>query len=134
MSVRRRRSAVRANDDFFDETFQLKRQRSVAELKSANLNLYYDKSYKEFKNWTRNAFNAFEISSIYFLNEWEKIRWTQQYMRETSSQRWSSYKKKNLETASTTWSWKNFSKFLFNLMKDPKNKRLVAIQKYNSAR
>ena len=54
-------------------------------------------------------------------------------MRETLSQRWDNYKKKNLETVSTTWSWKNFSKFLLNLMKDSKNKRLVAAQKYDSA-
>ena len=50
MSIRRRRSVVRTSDDFFDEISQLKRQRSVVELKSANLNLYYDKSYKEFKD------------------------------------------------------------------------------------
>ena len=50
VSIRRRRSAARASDDSFDEISQFKRQRSVAELKSANLNLYYDKSYKEFKN------------------------------------------------------------------------------------
>ena len=50
VSIRRRRSAAQASDDFFDEISQLKRQRSVAELKSANLDLYYGKSYKEFKN------------------------------------------------------------------------------------
>ena len=50
VSIRRRRSVVRASDDFFDKTSQLKHQRSVAELKSANLNFYYDKSYKEFKD------------------------------------------------------------------------------------
>ena len=48
--IRRRRSVVRANNDFFNEISQLKRQRSVAELKSTNLNFYYDKNYKEFKN------------------------------------------------------------------------------------
>ena len=134
MLIRRRRSVVRASNDFFDETSQFKRQRSVAELKSANLNLYYGKSYKEFKNWTRNALNAFEISSFYFLSKWEKIRWTQQYMRKTPSQRWSNYKEKNLETASTIWFWKNFFKFLLNLIKDSKNRRLVAVQKYDSVR
>ena len=87
MSIKHRRSAVYMSDDFFDEIFQFKRQRSVAEFKSAVLNLYYDKSYKEFKNWTRNALNAFEISSFYFFNKWEKIRWAQQYMQKTSSQR-----------------------------------------------
>ena len=85
VSIKRRRSVVRTSDNSFDETFQFKRQRSVVELKSTNLNLYYDKSYKEFKNWIRNALNAFEINSFYFLNEWKKIRWTQQYMRKTSS-------------------------------------------------
>ena len=134
MLIKRRRNIVRTSDDSFDEISQFKRQRSVAELKSANLNLYYDKSYKEFKNWTRNALNAFEINSFYFFNKWKKICWAQQYMRKTSSQRWDNYKKKNLETASTTWSWKNFFKFLLNSMKDSKNRRLVAAQKYDSAR
>ena len=69
VSIRRKRNVVRINNDFFDEIFQFKRQRSVAELKSANLNFYYDKSYKEFKNWTRNTLNAFKISSFYFFNE-----------------------------------------------------------------
>ena len=87
MSIKRRRSVVRTSDDFFDEISQFKRQRSITELKSANLNLYYDKSYKEFKNWIYNALNAFEINSFYFFNEWEKIRWAQQYMRKTLSQR-----------------------------------------------
>ena len=50
VSIKRKRSAVRASDDSFDEISQFKRQRSVAELKSANLNLYYNKNYKEFKN------------------------------------------------------------------------------------
>ena len=48
--IKRRRSAARMSDDFFDETSQFKHQRSIAELKSANLNLYYSKNYKEFKN------------------------------------------------------------------------------------
>ena len=55
-------------------------------------------------------------------------------MRKTPSQRWNNYKKKNLKTASTTWFWKNFPKFLFNSTKNSKNKRLVAVQKYDSAR
>ena len=50
VSIKRRHSAIRASNDSFDETFQFKRQRSVVELKPANLNLYYGKSYKEFKN------------------------------------------------------------------------------------
>ena len=50
VSVKRRRNVVRTSNDSFDETFQFKHQRSVAELKSTNLNFYYDKNYKEFKN------------------------------------------------------------------------------------
>ena len=49
-SIRRKHSIVRVNDNFFDKTFQFKCQRSVVELKSTNLNLYYDKNYKAFKN------------------------------------------------------------------------------------
>ena len=69
VSIRRRRSAVWTNNDFFDKISQFKRQRSVAELKSTNLNLYYSKNYKEFKNWIRNTLNAFEVNSFYFFNE-----------------------------------------------------------------
>ena len=55
-------------------------------------------------------------------------------MRKTLSQRWNSYKEKNLKAASTTWFWKNFSKFLLNLIKNSKNRRLVAAQKYDFVR
>ena len=74
VSIRRRRSAARASDDFFDEISQFKRQRSIVELKSANLNFYYDKNYKEFKDWILSALNTFEINSFYFFSEWKKIR------------------------------------------------------------
>ena len=50
VSIRHRRNAVRASNDSFDKISQFKRQCSIVELKSANLNLYYDKSYKEFKD------------------------------------------------------------------------------------
>ena len=40
VSIKRKRNIVRTNDDSFDKTSQFKRQRSVAELKSTNLNLY----------------------------------------------------------------------------------------------
>ena len=74
MSIKRRRSVISANNDFFNKISQFKRQRSVAELKSTDLNLYYNKNYKEFKNWVRNTLNTFEINLFYFLNKWEKIR------------------------------------------------------------
>ena len=50
VSIRRKCNVARASDNFFDEIFQFKCQRSVAELKSTNLNFYYNKNYKEFKN------------------------------------------------------------------------------------
>ena len=49
-STKCKRNVISMSDDSSDEIFQLKRQRSIVELKSANLNLYYDKNYKEFKN------------------------------------------------------------------------------------
>ena len=48
--TKRRRNVVLTNDDLFNNISQFKRQRSIAELKLTNLNFYYDKSYKEFKN------------------------------------------------------------------------------------
>ena len=54
-------------------------------------------------------------------------------MQKTLLQRWKKYKKKNLKIVNIIWFWKNFSKFLFDLMKNSENKRLVAIQKYDFA-
>ena len=50
MSTRRKRSVASTNDDFSNEISQFKRQRLIVELKSTNLNFYYDKNYKEFKD------------------------------------------------------------------------------------
>ena len=50
MSTKRKRNVASTNNDFSNEISQLKRQRSIIELKSTNLNFYYNKSYKEFKN------------------------------------------------------------------------------------
>ena len=50
VSIRCKRSVARASNNFFNKIFQLKCQRSIVELKSTNLNLYYNKNYKEFKN------------------------------------------------------------------------------------
>ena len=50
VSIRSKRNVVSMNNNFFDEISQFKRQRSVAELKLTNLNFYYHKNYKKFKN------------------------------------------------------------------------------------
>ena len=55
-----------ANKNSLNNVFVLKRLRSIIDLKSTNLNLYYDKNFKKFKNWIRNALNIFETSSLYF--------------------------------------------------------------------
>ena len=49
-STKRKRNVASASDDSLNETSQFKRQRSIVELKSTNLNLYYDKNYKKFKD------------------------------------------------------------------------------------
>ena len=50
MSTKRKRNVASANDNFLNKTSQFKRQRSIIELKSTNLNLYYNKNYKKFKD------------------------------------------------------------------------------------
>ena len=50
VSFKRKRNVVRTSDDSFDKISQFKHQRLIVELKSTNLNLYCDKSYKVFKN------------------------------------------------------------------------------------
>ena len=49
-----------------NKILKLKRQRSTIDLKLTNFDIYNDKSFKEFKNWTRNVFNAFEVNFFYF--------------------------------------------------------------------
>ena len=49
-STKLKRNIASTNNDSSNEIFQFKRQRSIVELKSTNLNFYYDKSYKEFKD------------------------------------------------------------------------------------
>ena len=48
--IKCRRSVAAASDDSLNKIFQFKHQRSIIELNSKILNLYYDKSYKKFKN------------------------------------------------------------------------------------
>ena len=133
LSTRRRR-ITEIDENLFTEILKLKRQRSTINLKSTNLNIYNDKSFKKFKNWTRNAFNAFEINLFYFFSKWIKINWTQQFIRDTSSQRWNNKKEKNLKIIQKTWQWKNFSNFLINLIKNSQNCRFVVAQKYDATK
>ena len=49
-SIKCKRNVVSTSDNSLNEILQLKRQRSIIKLKSTNLNFYYDKSYKKFKD------------------------------------------------------------------------------------
>ena len=72
---------------FETETPRLKRQRSPLALKSANLDNYFGKNFKEYQDWTRSARNAFEGSARYFRTEFDKITWAQQFLRDTPATR-----------------------------------------------
>ena len=72
-SSTRRRKITKIDENFFIKTLKLKRQRSTIDLKSTNLDIYNDKSFKKFKNWTRNILNAFKINFFYFFSKWIKI-------------------------------------------------------------
>ena len=65
-SSTRRRKITEIDENFLAKVSKLKRQRSTIDLKSANLNIYNDKNFKKFKNWTRNVFNVFETNLFYF--------------------------------------------------------------------
>ena len=82
-SSTRRRKITKIDENFFAKTLKLKQQHSIIDLKSTNLDIYNDKSFKKFKNWTYNVFNVFEINFFYFLSQWIKINWTQQFIRDT---------------------------------------------------
>ena len=49
-SSTRRRKITKNNENLFIKTLKLKRQRSTIDLKSTNLDIYNDKSFKEFKD------------------------------------------------------------------------------------
>ena len=130
----RRRKTIEIDENLLTEVSELKQQRLIIDLKFTNLNTYHDKSFKKFKNWTRNAFNAFEINFSYFFSKWIKISWVQQFIRDTSSQRWDSKKEKNLKIIQKTWKWKNFSNFLIDFMKNSQNRRFIAAQKHDATK
>ena len=44
------RRTIEIDEDLLTEVSELKRQRLIIDLKSANLNIYHDKSFKKFKN------------------------------------------------------------------------------------
>ena len=69
----RRCKITKIDENFLAKILKLKRQRSTIDLKSTNLNIYNNKSFKKFKNWTRNVFNIFEINFFYFFLKWIKI-------------------------------------------------------------
>ena len=45
-----RRKIIKIDENFLTEVSELKRERLIIDLKSANLNIYYDKNFKKFKN------------------------------------------------------------------------------------
>ena len=49
-SSTRRRRIIKIDENLFAKTLKLKRQRSTIDLKSTNLDIYNDKSFKKFKN------------------------------------------------------------------------------------
>ena len=49
-SSTRRRKITKIDENLFAKTSKLKRQRSIIDLKSTNLDTYNDKSFKKFKN------------------------------------------------------------------------------------
>ena len=73
----RRRKTIEIDESFLTDVSELKRQRLIINLKFTNLDIYHDKNFKKFKNWTRNVLNAFEINLSYFFSKWIKISWIQ---------------------------------------------------------
>ena len=74
-SSTRRRKIIKIDENFLVKVLKLKRQRLTINLKLTNLDIYNDKSFKKFKNWTRNVLNAFKINFFYFFLKWIKINW-----------------------------------------------------------
>ena len=46
----RQRKIIKINENLLTEIFKLKRQYLIINLKSANFDIYHDKSFKKFKN------------------------------------------------------------------------------------
>ena len=66
-SLTQQRKTIKIDEIFLTEILKLKQQRLIIDLKFTKFDIYHNKSFKKFKNWTRNALNAFEIIfSIFF--------------------------------------------------------------------
>ena len=50
MQLTRRRKMIKINENLLIKVSELKRQRLIIDLKFTNLNIYYDKSFKKFKD------------------------------------------------------------------------------------
>ena len=72
---------IEINENFLIKISKLKRQRLIIDLKFANLNIYYDKSFKKFKDWTRSVLNAFKINFLYFFfqNELKSVEFSSSF-------------------------------------------------------
>lgn len=111
----------------------VKKQRFSRFIRSVNLDLYYGKSFKEWKEWTRSAKNAHEVSEEWFPTDDAKIRWAQQFLRETSTARWEGYKDKHKEET-RNWEWNQFTQYLVDLIEDSDNRRLTSARLYDEVK
>ena len=126
------RRMIEIDENFLTEALKLKRQRLIIDLKFINFDIYHDKSFKKFKDWTRNALNAFKTNFSYFFSKWIKISWAQQFIRDTSLQHWNN--KKILKIIQKTWKWKNFSNFLIDFIKNLQNQCFIVVQKHDTTK
>ena len=51
-------------------------------VRSRDLDDYYGKSRREYREWIMDAETRFDAAPEYFITEWEKINWAAQFLRD----------------------------------------------------
>jgi hypothetical protein len=104
--------------------------RPAKELQPEKLPLYYGKSVREHREWTRSAENAHRLAPNTFSQDVAKISHAFQFIRGTPYSAWI---EKERSIAPNLITWEYFSEFLLNLIEDPENRQLDALQAYMDA-
>ncbi|TID16589.1 Zinc finger CCHC-type [Venturia nashicola] len=101
--------------------------RPPKELQPEKLSPYEGKSVRAHRDWTRSAENAFRLAPNTFGTEIAKISYALQFIKGTP---YSSWVEKEPSLSEDQLTWEYFRTFLLDLIEDPVNRQLEAMQHY----
>jgi hypothetical protein len=101
------------------------------ELQPKDLREYWGKTIREHREWVSSAKNAFRLAPTTFRDDVFKISFATQFLRGTPYTSWTE-KERQMTASEVTWD--SFETYLINLIEDPANRQLEALQQYMDAR